>query len=314
MGRKKVSPLMACEIAEHSKPLSEKPKHSAIGASSRYRWANCPGSVKLSEGMPNKSGLAAQEGTAAHEIVALALSRAFSENISTREILAKTIEALHVYTDYCESLKKPGVITHIEHKFDMSKLVFPGLYGTGDFIAYDPATKILHVVDYKHGEALVVEVEHNLQLEYYGLGALVTLGYPCAYVQMTIVQPRAYHPSGPIRSWRVPSLYFLEVEANIVAEAKETRKAKALLLSGTQCMFCPAKTICPQKHKTAVGDAKGDFEPTSKTAKKHTKKQHSFYTNPAQDFEPVVSTGPNNHESGDVDSSKAPKSTSSLFD
>ena len=77
-----------------------KPIHSSIGASSMYRWKNCPGSVKLSQGLPNRASIYAKEGSAAHEIVSLALERAFSENRPTIEVLNDTIKALSVYTNY----------------------------------------------------------------------------------------------------------------------------------------------------------------------------------------------------------------------
>ena len=114
---------------------------------------------------------------------------------------------------------------------------------TYSIVAYDKKNGVLHVVDYKHGEGLVIEVKNNLQLEYYALGALTTLKYPCRYVQMTIVQPRAYHPDGSIRHWRIPSLHFLDVEQSIISEAEETRNPKAILHAGSHCLFCPAKKI-----------------------------------------------------------------------
>ena len=42
--------------------------HSKLGASGAKRWLTCPGSVALSEGMPNKSSKYAIEGTAAHQL------------------------------------------------------------------------------------------------------------------------------------------------------------------------------------------------------------------------------------------------------
>jgi len=278
--------------------VSQKPKHSPVGASGRSRWSRCPGSVKMSEGQPNTAGLAAKEGTAAHEFIGLAMERALAENRPTRDVVADAVKAMHVYTDYCESLCKPGVITHVEHRFDMSNQVIEGAFGTGDFIAYDPATQWLDVVDYKNGEALVIEAKGNLQTEYYGLGIIATLGYNPKWVRMTIVQPRAYHPDGPIRHWVVPSLYFLEVETAIISEIKATRVKKPLLASGDQCQFCSGKIICPQRAKDAVGDAKNEFTPVGKKMKK----QHGFYTNPVNDFEPVT------------DNNAKALSTSSLFD
>ena len=42
--------------------------HSALGASSSYRWLACPGSVRLSVGLPTVSSVYAEEGTAAHSL------------------------------------------------------------------------------------------------------------------------------------------------------------------------------------------------------------------------------------------------------
>ena len=247
-----------------------KPIHSSIGASSMYRWKNCPGSVKLSQGLPNRASIYAKEGSAAHEIVSLALERAFSENRPTIEVLNDTIKALSVYTNYIEKNKKDNPI-HIEHSFDMGD-IFPDLYGTADCVIYHKDTKILHVIDYKHGQGIPVEVVNNLQLSYYALGAMHTLAYPCQDVKMTIIQPRCYHPDGFIRSWTVSSLYFIDFELDLIAAAKETKKKKALLAAGAHCMFCLAKAICPQKEKIAQADAK---------------KQFAFYTDPKKEFEAV---------------------------
>lgn len=253
---------------------NKRPTHSKIGASSMYRWQQCPGSVKLSEGLPNKSSVYAQEGTAAHEIVGLALERAFSENVPATEVLNEIVKALSVYTEYVESLKGDNPV-HIEHSFNMDD-IFPELYGTADCVVYDKSTKILHVIDYKHGKGIPVEVENNLQLSYYALGALHTLDYPCIAVQMTIVQPRCYHPAGQIRSWKVSALYFLDFEFDLIEAAKKTQKKKAKLFAGDHCIFCLAKTICPQKKKQNKAQAKKEF------------KNFNFYDDPKNDFEPVT--------------------------
>ena len=255
----------------------EKPKHSPIGASSMSRWAACPGSVALSKGQPNIAGIAALEGTAAHELIGLALERAFSGNIPTRTVLENTLKAVLVYADYCEKLKGDDNPYHVEHSFDMSE-TYEELYGTADFVSFDPVKKILYVVDYKHGEGLPVEVENNLQLQYYALGALLTLFYKAKFVTMVIVQPRCYHPAGHIRTWTVPSLHFIDFEADLIAAAKATKKKNAKLVAGSHCIFCPAKSICTEKHSDNVKSAKRDF---------------NFYSDPKKDFEPVNAVGDN---------------------
>ncbi len=247
-----------------------RPVHSKIGASSMYRWKNCPGSVKLSEGIPNKSSVYAEEGTAAHELIALAIERAFAKNITTLEVLNEIVKATNVYATYIESIRGNNPV-HIEHAFDMSA-IFPNLYGTADCVIYDTNTRVLHVIDYKHGQGLPVEVINNLQLSYYALGAMLTLKYPCTHVQMTIVQPRCYHPDGFIRSWKVPALYFIDFEADLIEAAKDTLKPDAILSSGSHCMFCLAKAKCPQKHKNKNEEAK---------------KQFTFYTDPKSQFKKV---------------------------
>lgn len=265
-----------------------KPKHSPIGASSMSRWAACPGSVKMSEGMPNVAGLAAIEGTAAHEIVGLALQRAFNENVPTRTVLEATLKAILVYVDHVEKLKAKGAVVHIEHGFDMSA-IFPMLYGTADCAAFVESERHLHVVDYKHGEGLPVEVENNKQLQYYALGALRTLGYNPTQVTMTIVQPRCYHPAGPIRSWTVPALHFIDFEQDLIDAAKETKKKKAKIVSGSHCIFCPAKPKCEeyktQSHKDNLERAKREF---------------NFYNDPKNDFEPVNTEGVGNCSIDDI--------------
>lgn len=269
--KRKTKPKTKAKSKKGNGAFIEKPKHSPIGASSRYRWATCPGSVKLAQGEPNISGAAAKEGTLAHEVLAMILNTAMSKNIDVGTVLGKYVAHLAEYLSYIQVLKDTCEIVHIEHAFDMGE-IFEGLYGTADCVAYDKKNGVLHVVDYKHGEGLVVEVKGNGQLEYYALGALTTLGYACKSVQMTIVQPRAYHPDGPIRHWRVPSLHFLDVEQSIISEAEETKKEGALLLAGSHCLFCPAKKICPQKHKQSVGAAKKEF---------------NFYNDPKKDFDVI---------------------------
>lgn len=42
--------------------------HAKLSPSSAERWMNCPGSVVLSEGMPDKTTQFAEEGTMAHAV------------------------------------------------------------------------------------------------------------------------------------------------------------------------------------------------------------------------------------------------------
>jgi len=199
---------------------SDGTKHSKIGASSMARWSNCPGSVQLSEIAPlppeNEHAIL---GTLAHEVASFILeeqiesapdevARAFKiDNKKAQEIL----KAVSQYVDYFNKIyeSSPKNKCWVEHSFNMAQ-VYPGAFGTADGVIYEPEAEKVHVIDYKHGAGILVEAKDNLQLQYYALGALETLKLPCKVVQMTIVQPRCFHPKGPIRHWEVPITHFID--------------------------------------------------------------------------------------------------------
>jgi hypothetical protein len=55
--------------------------HSTLGASGTERWMNCPGSIAMSKGMPNKSSIYAMEGTAAHALGELCLAQDLAADV-----------------------------------------------------------------------------------------------------------------------------------------------------------------------------------------------------------------------------------------
>ena len=200
--------------------MSDGKVHSQIGASSYYRWRECPGSVRLCKDVPNISSVYAEEGTKAHELAASVLEmgewpKTFDEEMG---------EAVQVYVqaviDDVESISFPRV--YIEHKFDLSA-IHPGLYGTADCVIYDEVKKHLIVYDYKHGAGIPVDVANNDQLMYYGLGALLSLGIACEKVTLKIAQPRCYHKDGPVREWSFLPIEILDYAADLKENAMKIR-------------------------------------------------------------------------------------------
>lgn len=229
--------------------------HSKIGASSMYRWSKCPGSVGLSEGLPNVQSKYAEEGTRAHEIAAQVLiSDAWPKDVDS-----ETKEAVQLYVDTVLSdlLVSPGDM-QVEVKFDLSEL-YPNLFGTADCQIYHPTEKLLRVYDYKHGQGISVEVEANPQLMYYGLGAMLRMRAPCKEVELIIVQPRCPHPKGQVRRWRFKAVEIMDFIADLVDFAKETENPNAALVPGDHCQFCPARGICPALQEKALTAAKNEF-------------------------------------------------------
>jgi len=232
--------------------------HSKLGASSMHRWANCPGSVRLSEGIPNRSSKYAEEGTLAHEVAAFYLEHRGWPKDADREM----IENVKVYTDTVlgdlESSEEGSVEMLVEHRFNLYD-IYPGLFGTADGVVYYPSEKLLRVYDLKYGAGIAVEVEENEQLMYYALGALNSTGYPCDEVEIVIVQPRCPHEDGAVRRWRFTSAALIDFAADVVTFARRTEDPNAPIVPGDWCRFCPASGTCPAVHEKAMLVAKEEF-------------------------------------------------------
>lgn len=243
--------------------------HSHIGASSMYRWSACPGSVKLSDGMPNITSAYTAEGTAAHGIAERLLRDRMAAYPATMqvegheiEVTEEMLDAVRVYLEECTNGPKTAA-RHIEHRFDLSH-VYPGLFGTSDYVRYDHAAKLLTVIDYKHGAGIPVEVKDNPQLYYYALGALLTLKYPALEVEMVIVQPRCHHPDGPVRRHRISVIDMLDFQVDLIQYAKATEDPNAPITPGLHCRFCLAAAVCPALASKAQSAAALAFAPDTK--------------------------------------------------
>lgn len=250
--------------------MADKP-HAILGASSSHRWLACPGSVRLSAGLPSTTSAYAAEGTAAHELAEKCLSLGHDAadhlgetivvNGTGYEVTDEMAEAVQVYLNVVrQELAEAGEGAEfkVEQRFDLGWL-YPGLYGTNDAMVGQPFGT-LKVFDYKHGAGVAVEAECNPQLLYYGLGAAYGDAYEEA--ELIIVQPRAYHPDGPVRRYRIPiGELFGWAGSVLLPGAKATEDPAAPLVAGEHCRFCPAVAVCPQQHENALAVAKEAFAP-----------------------------------------------------
>lgn len=233
--------------------------HSKIGASSMYRWSQCPGSVRLSEGIESKSSKYAEEGTQAHAMAEEILRGGTVAGLTGEQLEMR--ENVNTYVNYVRSLCSGDFdVLWVEHKFDLSS-VYPGLFGTADAVAWEPFGKHLHVIDLKYGAGKPVEVKDNPQLRYYALGALWTLKLPAKEITITVVQPRCPHPDGPIRSETINAVDLIDWAADLVAYAKATEDPNAPLKAGDHCHWCPAAGICPKLREDALAVAQREFRP-----------------------------------------------------
>jgi hypothetical protein len=267
--------------------------HSTWSASSTERNWECAGALALTDGLPDTESEAAAWGTACHTISERVLrgngpaSKFVGEFIKTKshsiEVDDEMVETSEVYTDYVTSIiesEADGVQFWIEQNFTLASLNPPfEAGGTADAVIYLPRIRTLEVIDLKGGRGHVVEATGNKQGRSYGLGALLAhQGLDVERVKVTIVQPRAPHKDGRIRSDEFHVADLVEWTADLVAamhRAYDATISKAeydfsttamamppaewastFLKPGDHCKFCKAKATCPAVEKAAL-DAVG---------------------------------------------------------
>ena len=244
--------------------------HAKLSPSKAEQWMTCPGSIVLSEGMAESESGYADEGTRAHAMAEKWLLGHLARHGETPTFkkpedveMAKHVKS---YIDECLSLATKDAKVFIEKTVAIDKDV----YGTADFIAWQPSVATLHIRDLKYGAGVPVDVGRNTQLRIYAFAALVTMKLPAAVVSIGIVQPRYEHPDGPVRVVDFDVAELIDLHAD-VAEAVERVTAataakgvkgwddKYLNPSEKGCRWCPASPKCPALKNKAQALAKQVF-------------------------------------------------------
>jgi len=237
---------------------SEVKTHSEFGGSKSKQILNCPGSVVLSRGIPNKSNAAADKGTNAHSCVEFFIrNHKMLKKKVTRDVcinIARNTEewdesmienALDTLTWLKEQVS-PNTSVYVESKVDSSAFTTEGQGSTLDIAVANWSARELIIADFKNGKH-PVEVEENSQLIYYALGMLIKLkGFKkFDRVRCVIIQPNAYHKNGTIREWYISVDDAIKWGKKFRKTVKIALKPNAPLKYGEWCFFCLANKICP---------------------------------------------------------------------
>jgi hypothetical protein len=225
-------------------------EHSPLGPSASLRWLKCPGSVKLTEGMPDTESIFAAEGTFAHYVSELARvqekpAEEFIDMASEcgRFVVDKAFaDALQSFIDYVNAL--PGDPFY-EHRVSYDVWV-PGGFGTADDIRM--ADTMCHVTDLKFGQGVKIFAEDNSQLMLYALGVFQDLGhlYDIDFFHLVIHQPRLDHVDEVTVPVQEILIWAERVVKPIVNEALANN---AHFEAGDWCRWCPAKATCAHRAK-----------------------------------------------------------------
>jgi hypothetical protein len=234
----------------------------------------CPGSIQLGKKLGigfTESGLAAKEGTAAHEVLARCLEGDMPEpwefmgtvvkvegtefNVDQGMVNALSLCYTHIMDNIEEAKAYGEVFLFIETSMKHSKHDL--MYGTTDcgIVAINRQFRSVRiwVNDLKFGAGITVEPTSS-QIKYYAellIDRLIQDGTIASHadvesITLTIMQPRIPHHEGIMRSIEVNGA---ELEAwylnELVPAMRETENPDAGLEMGDHCTFCPVKSHCP---------------------------------------------------------------------
>lgn len=244
---------------------------------------NCAASVRLSEGFPNTTSIYAAEGTAAHTLCDHCLRNEadpatfIDEWIDIQEgaivsldappedkmrfflVTEEMADAVERYVAHVRGLIGPECTLAVEERVSMEH-VHPAIFGTADATVLDPVARHLHVVDFKYGSGVAVDADENPQLMLYAAGA-ARRHHNAQIESLTVwvVQPRAPHAEGAVRSYDFDLLELFEFENELADLAKRTEDPSAEPIAGSWCRWCPAFPVCPAAREKAISVAANEF-------------------------------------------------------
>lgn len=240
-------------------------KHAVLSASSSHRWLNCSPSARLEQEFEDQETEAAAEGTAAHALCEHKLRRALKLQSRRKPISRYDSDEMDMHTDsyvqfVLETLAEvrrhcADPLINIEQRLDFSCYV-PDGFGTGDCIII--GDKIMHIIDFKYGQGVLVEAEHNPQMMLYALGALRLFDslYDIDEVAMTIYQPRREN----ISTWTIPVAELNAwAENELVPKARLAYEGKGEYRPGPWCTFCKAAVKCRARAEEKLRLAQYEF-------------------------------------------------------
>lgn len=241
-----------------------------------WRRMKCPGSLNFCKDIPPTTSEYAREGTAAHRLGEMALREnkplTLYEGLKTEvegDIFIADSGMIEAVSQYIEKVQadlvsfQPGATLSVEQSFNLDWLA-PGLdmRGTND-ACIEQKYGVLKVYDYKHGRGVAVNAKDNVQLKYYGLGAIWNPTLKdfkffdtviCAISQPRVNVGEKYseeeHKLSDLIAWG---------REELLPAARKCLEPDAPLKTGEWCVFCPGMSTCPAIREETLKTARIAF-------------------------------------------------------
>jgi hypothetical protein len=208
--------------------------HHPLGPSSLYRRQQCPGSLRMEDGLPETSDTTGIRdlGSNLHPAVPNKELRADMEISHIRQ-LEICDAALAQYGGWEWHFEKR---LHIKEPFTDREVLF----GTADFYALEPCGDRAALIDFKFGYTPVHTPAENLQLAAYAL-AIMQAHPEIVEVDAMIVQPTILECDHPVWTFTDPDGLYKTITRIEAA----CRHDAWVLQAGDHCRYCRAKGQCP---------------------------------------------------------------------
>jgi hypothetical protein len=231
--------------------LEQLNQHSPLGPSAAERWINCPGSVRATAGIKDKSSIFAAEGTFAHYISELARE----QNKPAADFIGTTTPEDDEFQFTCDKDMAQYVQMFLDYvaQFDCDEELNEAMVqynawvddGFGTLDAGLLSDGVCVVVDLKYGKGIQVFAENNYQLMLYALGVYQEHGhlYDFEKFKLCICQPRLNH----IDEWEIGVDALLTWAEEVVEPAADrTADEDAPFKAGPWCdkNFCKIRKTC----------------------------------------------------------------------
>lgn len=196
-----------------------------------------------------------EDGTACHWLASEIWDRRYpaegSLSPNHRALTDEMFEAVDLYHDVLRAAGWSCAETYCEQPMTFD-FIWPGMTGTPDAWTYHPQRGI-RVVDLKYGFRFV-EVWRNTQLSLYALSVGRKLMLPPhTPVELVIVQPRANHRDGPVRTWRTTLGDLEQIVQPLRDAAQRALAPNPMCVVNPGCLDCAGRHACDTFHNATWG-------------------------------------------------------------